>query len=451
MSTGKGGDAVNRGVVERAIRTPPFASLWFLLIVFLLLATLFGALVTFRWSSALNTKFNTLANLECKDAVDAFDSGGPRKLESMMKGHEAEAGVRAYLFDQNGRNLGGGADLQSLLSQEPLHSRLMNVLKGKPASARSHMWVVPQTSKHQCLVATPAFDDVQVYSSRTLGLLAVLAVLCYGMAGYVVVRMRRLEVAITSFGTGKLQIRLPSNTRGPIRHLSEAFNQMASQVETLVEAHKRLCIDVSHELRSPLTRLKLAIGLARSGTPRALEQIELESTRLGDLVDQLLDVARAEIDPTTLRKETIDVESFLCDLAEECRMEAREHGCELELRFESAGTIVGDAELLRRAVENPLRNAIRHNLTGLPVEVACNGNAEFAVISIRDRGPGVPDSALQEIFKPFYRVESDRDRDTGGSGLGLAIAERAILLHRGSIVAENVAPGLRIDIRLPRH
>jgi len=442
---------MNRGDAERGIRTPLFASLWFLLVVSLLLGTSLVTLITFRWNTALSTKFNALANLECKDAVDAFESGGPQKLESVMKGHEAEAGVRAYLFDKKGRNLGGGVDLRSLLSREPLSSRLMNLFRGKPASARSHTWVVPQTSNHQCVVLTPAFDDVQVYGTRALGLLIILAVLCYGMVGYVVVRMRRLEVAITSFGTGKLQIRLPSNTRDPIRHLSGAFNQMASQVELLVEAHKRLCIDVSHELRSPLTRLKLAIGLARSGTPRALEQIELESTRLGDLVDQLLDVARAEIDPTTLRKETIDVESFLFDLADECRMEAREHGCELELRFESPGAVVGDAELLRRAVENPLRNAIRHNLARQPVEITCNGNAEFAVISIRDRGPGVPDSALQEIFKPFYRVESDRDRDTGGSGLGLAIAERAIVLHRGSIVAENVAPGLRIEIRLPRH
>ena len=386
---------MNRGVVERAIRTPPFANLWFLLIVSVLLATSLVALISFRWNTALSTKFNALANLECKDAIDAFESGGPRKLESVMKGHESEAGVRAYLFDKNGRNLGGGADLASLLSREPFYSRVTNVLKGKPASVRSRTWVVPQTSNHECVVVTPAFDDVQVYGTRTAGLLAILAVLCYGMVGYVVVRLRRLEVTIRSFGTGKLQIRLPSNTRDPIRHLSEAFNQMASQVELLVEAHKRLCIDVSHELRSPLTRLKLAIGLARSGTPRALDEIELESTRLGDLVDQLLDVARAEIDATTLRKESIDVESFLSDLADECRMEAREHGCELELRFESPGLVVGDAELLRRAVENPLRNAIRHNLTGLPVEITGNGNAEFAVISIRDRRPGVPDSALQ--------------------------------------------------------
>lgn len=441
---------MNRGVIERTIRRLPLANLWFLLIVSLLLGTSLLVLITFRWNTALSTKFNALANLECKDGMDAFESGGPRKLESVMKGHEAQAGVRAYLFDKNGRNLGGGTDLARLLSREPLSSRVTNLFTGKPASALSHMWVVPQISNYDCVVATPSFDDVQVYGTRTLVLLAILAVLCYGLVGYVVIRMRRLEVAIRSFGTGELQIRLPSNTRGPIRHLSEAFNQMASQVELLVEAHKRLCIDVSHELRSPLTRLKLAIGLARSGTPRALDQIELESTRLGDLVDQLLDVARAEIDPTTLRQETIDVESFLSDLAEECRMEAREHGCELELRLESPGTVVGDVELLRRAVENPLRNAIRHNISGLPVEITCNGNAEFAVVSIRDRGPGVPDSALQEIFKPFYRVESDRDRDTGGSGLGLAIAERAILLHRGSILAENVAPGLRIEIRLPR-
>ena len=215
MSTGKDGDGVNRGVVERAIRTLPFANLWFLLILSLLLATSLVALITFRWNRALSTKFNTLANLECKDAIDAFESGGPRKLESVMKGHEVEAGVRAYLFDKNGRNLGGGADVASLLSREPFLSRVTNLLTGKPASALSHMWVVPQISNHECVVATPSFDDVQVYGTRTLGLLAVLAGLCYGMVGYVVVRMRRLEVAITSFGTGKLQIRLPSNTGIP--------------------------------------------------------------------------------------------------------------------------------------------------------------------------------------------------------------------------------------------
>jgi two-component system sensor histidine kinase CpxA len=191
--------------------------------------------------------------------------------------------------------------------------------------------------------------------------------------------------------------------------------------------------------------------LARSGTHGALEQIELESVRLNELVDQLLDVARAEVDPTVLRPETIDTESLIAEVIDECSIEARERGCELELRVKHPGCVVGDPELLRRAIENPLRNAIRHGPPGSPVEVTCDGNADFAIISIRDWGPGVPDFAIREIFKPFYRVESDRDRNTGGSGLGLAIVERVVALHRGSVKAENAGPGLKVEIRLPRN
>lgn len=449
MSSVKTGNAVKPGFVQRAVRSRPFVNLWFLLIVFLLLATTFMAFIWFRWFTDLSAQINALANLQCRAAVSAYKSGGQQKLESVMQQYEAQSGIRAYLFDQNGRNLGGGPDRRSVLSMNRLFSRMHARLEGKPASAFSGR-VVAQTSDHACVVVNYELEDVKVYADRALVILAFLAVLCYGIAGYVVVRMRRLENAIRSFGTGKLEIRLPSNSPDPIRHLSKAFNQMATQVESLVEAHKRLCIDVSHELRSPLTRLKLAIGLARSGTHGAFGQIELEASRLNDLVDQLLDVARAEVDPTALRPEQIDMESFVTEVVDECSIEARERGCDVDLRFESPGIVIGDPELLRRAIENPLRNAIRHSPPGSPVEVTCGGGTDFAVISVRDWGPGVPDSAIEKIFKPFYRVESDRDRDTGGSGLGLAITERVIALHRGTVNAENASPGLNVEIRLPR-
>jgi two-component system sensor histidine kinase CpxA len=226
---------------------------------------------------------------------------------------------------------------------------------------------------------------------------------------------------------------------------------MADRVELLLAAHRRLCIDVSHELRSPLTRLKVAIGLARLGTRGALDQIELESYRLSDLVDQLLDVARAEVDPRALRNELVDLRSLAAEVLDACAVEAHEQGCEIGVGAFQPGTVVGDAELLRRAIENPLRNAIRHSPPGSRIDISGGGDEFFAVVSIRDRGPGVPESALTQIFRPFYRVEAGRDRDSGGSGLGLAIAERAVALHRGSIKAENCAPGLRIEIRLPRN
>jgi two-component system sensor histidine kinase CpxA len=394
----------------------------------------------------LGSEFNALADFECEAAASAYETGGPQKLESVMRQHEAKADVRAYLFDQNGRNLGGGADRATLLAVEPFYLRALARLQGRPVGAAR---IVPGAS-YPCAVVTSDVERRTFYGNRAIRLLTLFTVLYYGIAGYVALRMRRLKTAINSFGTGKLEIRLPSNSSDPIRKLSEAFNQMASRVESLVDAHKRLCIDISHELRSPLTRLKLAIGLARSGTHGAFEQIELEASRLNDLVDQLLDVARAEVDPTALRPENIDIESLLTEVVDECSIEARERGCELEVRLEDSGSVLGDPELLRRAVENPLRNAIRHSPAGSHVEIVCDGDADFVVISIRDRGPGVPDAALQEIFRPFYRVESDRDRNTGGSGLGLAIAERVVALHRGSVKAENATPGLKIEIQLPR-
>ena len=446
MSSVKYKSIAKQGFVGRIIRWRPELNLWTLIAIFLVLATCFLGTAFFLRLTQFGSEFNALADFECESAASAYDTGGPQKLESVMRQHEAKSDVRAYLFDQNGHNLGGGPDRATLLTVKPFYLRALARLQGQPVGIAR---VVPGASP-PCAVVSSVGEYRTFYGNRAIRLLAVFAMLWYGIAGYVMLRMRRLETAIRSFGTGKLEIRLPSNSRDPIRRLSEAFNQMANQVESLVDAHKRLCIDVSHELRSPLTRLKLAIGLARSGTQGALEQIELETSRLDDLVGQLLDVARAEVDPTSLRPESIDMESFLSEVVDECSIEARERGCELDLRFEGSGSVFGDPELLRRAVENPLRNAIRHSPKGSSVEVTCNGNTEFSFISIRDWGPGVPDDALDEIFKPFYRVESDRDRNTGGSGLGLAIAERVVALHRGSVKAENATPGLKIEIQLPR-
>lgn len=418
-----------------------------ILIVFLALATCFAAVIISRWFNRMESRFDALADLECEFASSAYNSGGPQQLLSMMKRHESATGVRAWLFDESGRALGGGPDRATLLATEPWFKRLLTKIPGRhPSDAH----VIGQYGNYTCIV-TSDLREREFYGTRSLRFLAFLALLCCAIATYVTARLRRLERAISKFGTGNLDIRLPQDKRDPTQRLSEAFNRMADQIELLVEAHRRLCIDISHELRSPLTRLRLAIGLARSGTSDALNQIELESFRLNELVDQLLDVARAEVDPTAFRREAVDLCALLTEVADDCAIEARDRGCELELRLDHPGTVLGDCEILRRAIENPIRNAIRHSPTGCPIEVSASGHEDFAVVGIRDRGPGVPESALKEIFRPFYRVEVDRDRDTGGTGLGLAISERAVKLHQGTVSAENSAPGLRIEIRLPRN
>src|SRR5258708_13869512 len=186
-----------------------------------------------------------------------------------------------------------------------------------------------------------------------------LSVLCCTVAWYVTLRMRRIEAAVTHFGAGELGGRGAPDRGDAIGRLSRAFNQMADRIESLVGAHRRLCIDISHELRSPLARLRLAVGLARSGTRGALDRIEMESDRLNDLVNELLEVARAEVDPGALHVESVDLQWILNEVGDTCAIEAEDRGCRLDCSFLQAGCVSGDPELLRRPIDNVLRNPIR--------------------------------------------------------------------------------------------
>jgi two-component system sensor histidine kinase CpxA len=209
--------------------------------------------------------------------------------------------------------------------------------------------------------------------------------------------------------------------------------------------------DVSHELRSPLARLGFAVELAKTSPDRetSLTRIRQEADRLAHLVDELLELTRAEGDPTARVLEEVDLAELLREVVGECALDAEMQGCRLAAKIDVTAAISGDFELLKRACDNVLRNAIRHAPKGTSVDVSVSTHDHRASISFRDYGPGVPVDALPEIFRPFYRVETDRDRASGGVGLGLAIASRAIELHHGKITARNANPGLSVEIELP--
>jgi two-component system sensor histidine kinase CpxA len=242
--------------------------------------------------------------------------------------------------------------------------------------------------------------------------------------------------------------------------LGRTFDRMADRIQTLVDAEHRLLLDISHELRSPLARLRVAVELARSGENREqhLDRIDREAERLNSLVGGLLQVTRAEGEPDSLRREPVRLDRLLEELVTESALEARAHGSEVRLMGAQSVTIQGDAELLRRAIENVIRNAIRHAPEGTAVEASLEplpsrdrqgAGAGRATLRIRDYGPGVPEQELPRIFDAFYRVETDRDRASGGAGLGLSIARRAVELHKGTIRARNAQPGLLVEIDLP--
>ena len=226
---------------------------------------------------------------------------------------------------------------------------------------------------------------------------------------------------------------------------------MAERLERLIVSERRLLSDISHELRSPLARLKFAMKLARTSpdSTAALERIERDVDRIASLVADIVEINVVEDDPALHDKREICVRDVIDEVVRDCRVEAEVRGCVIEVSGNVCGPVHGNPELLRRAVENVLRNGIRYSPEKSPIELSLSDNGDEATISIRDFGPGVPDKALTRIFDPFFRVEEARNTNGGGSGLGLSIAKRAVHLHRGSISAENATPGLRVRIAIP--
>src|SRR4030095_2353561 len=226
----------------------------------------------------------------------------------------------------------------------------------------------------------------------------------------------------------------------------------------MVKAQQRLLGDISHELRSPLARLGVALGLARQRAGEsegsARDRIERESDSLNEMISQLLALTRLESGTDGRKRAEGDLTALVREVADDADFEARSQNRSVQVVSTEQCSINGVEELLRSAVENVVRNAVRFTREGTAVEVALrkqNGAGDnFAIISVRDRGNGVPDEALDKIFRPFYRTEDARDRQSGGgTGLGLAITERGVRMHGGTVQASNAPDGgLSVELKL---
>jgi two-component system sensor histidine kinase CpxA len=286
-------------------------------------------------------------------------------------------------------------------------------------------------------------------------------VICYLLTRYLTRPILRLREAAHQLAAGNLGARAGGDMekrRDELGQLVRDFNQMAERLEILLDSEHQLIRDISHELRSPLARLNVALGLARqrAGTEAApqLDRIEREADRLNELIGRLLTLARLESTGTPPEQKQVSLSELLRDIAEDAEFEAESRHCSVQVNAPEDCMAIGSPDLLRSAVENVVRNAVRYTAEGTRVEIdlSCAGadGARWAAIRVRDHGPGLPDSELSNVFRPFYRVADARERETGGTGLGLAIAERAVRLHGGSVKAEN-APGggLLVEMRLP--
>jgi len=231
------------------------------------------------------------------------------------------------------------------------------------------------------------------------------------------------------------------------------FDVMADRLSLLVSSQKQLLSDISHELRSPLARLQVAVELARrkSGPDAAkdLNRIEAEGTRMNELIGQILTLSRADSDKPAI-SETFDLAGVVQRVVRDTDYEAGRSGRSVTVpRLESA-LVQGDEALVASALENVARNGIRYTRVETAVEISLSSTPTHARIVVRDHGPGVPPEDIERIFLPFHRVGASRDRDSGGTGLGLSIAARAVAVHRGTIRAHNIdSGGLAVIIEIP--
>lgn len=278
-----------------------------------------------------------------------------------------------------------------------------------------------------------------------------------GVAWYLARPLTHLSRGFQDVAVGQLSTRLHrlvGNRRDEIADLTREFDSMAAQLQVLVASQERLLHDISHELRSPLTRLHVAVGLMRQAPedlPNMLTRVEREAERLDRLIEEILTLARFKSGITELVATRVDLIEVLASIVDDANFEAQTKGC--EVRFESSGECVTMAygELIYRAYENVIRNAVKFSPEGTRIDVSANVRGDAFQVQVIDQGPGIPSDLLAEMFEPFKRGEAAEESGTTGFGLGLAITKFAVERHGGHVYAQGGTgdQGLMVEITIP--
>lgn len=382
--------------------------------------------------------------LHYRQALTAYQSYGSAALARYLKELNEFVGAQHYLLDQRGMDLATGQDRSDLVrgnSRERWSWRQGDQIVFGHTFDSAFIWVGVSR-----LPFSPA-----IFAPFYLLMLATVGALYWLVTAQIAAPLRRLAGVVERFGRGELDARAVSRSRDEIGNLGRSFNAMADRIQILLTAERQLLQDVSHELRSPLARLTFEAEMVRRSTNRdtSAARLRQEIERLSELVGSLIDMARAEGDPATFETEQVCLHELLQDIVDGCAVEASAKGCGIRFEPGAAVEVRGNEELLHRAFENVVRNAIRYTPAGTTVAIGLSKTSDSALVTVRDHGPGIPAELLTRVFDPFFRVDASRDAATGGVGLGLAIARRAIRAHKGGITAGNAGPGALFSITLP--
>jgi two-component system sensor histidine kinase CpxA len=401
--------------------------------------------------------------LYAQSAAEEMDRYGVDALNNYFDRLQASGRVRAALLDENGVRLAGqvapaaialaprtrlGATPEFSISQTAAYT----AQRVSGPSGRIYVFAAELARGPVVGVRWGVLFDPYRWSIQLL----VSAFICYGLALYLTRPVLRLRTAADAIAAGNLGARADTKMerrRDEIGALVTDFNHMAERIQSLVAAQRQLVSDISHELRSPLARLTVALGLARKNASEQLtpmlDRMERETERLNGMIGNLLSLSRMEAVADRTERMSVDINDLINDVVADAQFEAEHRGVTVRFDSEVDCLVQGHQALLRSALENVVRNAIRYTAPGTPVEVTAQCGGEKISIVVRDHGPGLPESELTKVFRPFYRVENARDRDSGGTGLGLAITERVVRLHGGNVVARNhPSGGLSVEIQL---
>ena len=427
-------------------------------------------------------------DLLARRSIDAFEHGGARAVRAVLSAKprvsisDPEAAnstlEAASLFDAaTGEELYGekiSNDLHPLIARTRISTdvqlqRLLSQLLIARAytgegSGRSYVFMV-SVPRPSLLLPTRFRGGVPLTMA-----LVTSALVCYWLARYMVLPLRRLQTATRRLASGDLSARVTPAPLLARRHdefaeLAADFDDMATRIEGLLTAQRRLIADISHEFGSPLTRVNVALGLAfRKGGAEVqpeLERIQRESQRLNELIRQLLILSELESGTPAEPSEWIDLPALASEVAADAEFEASSRRCRVRVTDRTMAAteihrkVRGVRHLLRSALENVVRNAVRYTTADSEVRIDIDSRSDaasgqlYAVVSVRDQGPGVPPSAVADLFRPFYRVSEARDRQSGGTGLGLAITRQAVDVHGGKVTAVNHPEGgLLVELEL---
>lgn len=427
-----------------------------------------------RWQGTLHS----IMPMEAEKAARMYETEGPDKLRAYLDELQSRKTVRFYFFDEDGNALldrpspaviqgiasnKEGMELTASQGLSGVNVRLgIAVRRVTGPSGKKYSLAFQASPSH----LVPLSDAIGGHPYLRLVVIALLAMgLCLALTLHITRPLGKLRKAASDIASGRLKTRVKpaiGRRHDEIALLGDDFDRMAEQIERLVTAQRNLLGDVSHELRSPLARLIVALSLLRQAQDDEAgeyqNRIGIEAERLDKLIGQLLTLTRIDSGVDANLRETFDLTNLVQEVAADGNFEGRGQNRGVTFSAGASCMMSGVEDMIRSAVENVIRNAVRHTAPGTTVEVTIekqskaaqtsNNQQPFALLSVRDHGPGVDVDQLHQIFLPFHRANSSGGNN--GAGLGLAIADRVVRLHHGSIEADNArGGGLVISIQLP--